>query len=304
MTHQFIDTATHDLLELLADIIIEQEQYTKKITAQAQKSFLRLYNIGWIGFLICFIVTLLLATLIKVVFHYNSTDNITENNTDNIIRLLITIALAIVLGAMITFISAPTVIGVGSFFEHYKQPKQNLLNVIKEDTIFLQPEDERFIKIKASSYQTIESASKSLKMSIEVMQNREKLLDSFAPILPIAFVVVIYIILGVDIQNYKSPIAPAGSSAVISLIIIFWIKRELQVQIIRMKKCLFILEQVQAIAAKSEVNQNSEQLKKNNKAASLMSKLKDIIINNAPEDFAANHDLYISGEKQIESDIH
>ncbi len=39
--------------------------------------------------------------------------------------------------------------------------------------------------------------------------------------------------------------------------------------------------------------------KKNNKKQSFMSKLKSIKIN-APEDFAANLDLYMSGEKRVE----
>jgi hypothetical protein len=34
-----------------------------------------------------------------------------------------------------------------------------------------------------------------------------------------------------------------------------------------------------------------------------MSRLRNISIE-GPEDFAANHDLYISGEKRIEPDIH
>ncbi len=44
------------------------------------------------------------------------------------------------------------------------------------------------------------------------------------------------------------------------------------------------------------------QSKVHQKKPSFMSKLKQIKIN-APEDFAANIDLYLSGEKSVESDI-
>ena len=40
-----------------------------------------------------------------------------------------------------------------------------------------------------------------------------------------------------------------------------------------------------------------------NKKQSFMSKLKTIKID-APEDFANNIDLYISGEKRVEQDVH
>jgi hypothetical protein len=42
---------------------------------------------------------------------------------------------------------------------------------------------------------------------------------------------------------------------------------------------------------------------KNGKKKSFMSKLKSVKID-APEDFAANLDLYMSGEKRVEPDLH
>lgn len=48
---------------------------------------------------------------------------------------------------------------------------------------------------------------------------------------------------------------------------------------------------------------NFAQSKQNGKKHSLMSKLKSIKIE-APEDFAANLDLYLSGEKRVEPDLH
>lgn len=48
---------------------------------------------------------------------------------------------------------------------------------------------------------------------------------------------------------------------------------------------------------------NFAQSKQNGKKQSLMSKLKSIKIE-APEDFAANLDLYLSGEKRVEPDLH
>ncbi len=52
----------------------------------------------------------------------------------------------------------------------------------------------------------------------------------------------------------------------------------------------------------SESNMDSNKKQRDHKP-SLMSRLRNISIE-GPEDFAANHDLYISGEKRIEPDIH
>lgn len=75
-----------------------------------------------------------------------------------------------------------------------------------------------------------------------------------------------------------------------------------QPQIVKIKKCLFLLEQAQSILNNIETNKNATQSKHDGKKPSLMSRLRNISIE-GPEDFAVNHDLYISGEKRIEPDL-
>lgn len=67
-------------------------------------------------------------------------------------------------------------------------------------------------------------------------------------------------------------------------------------------KCLYFLEKAQNIESNVEVSHSWLETKKSNRKQSLMTQLKNIKID-GPEDFAANLDLYLSGEKRIEPDI-
>ena len=75
-----------------------------------------------------------------------------------------------------------------------------------------------------------------------------------------------------------------------------------QHNISRCNKCISVLKKAQIKIDKSKENKNLAQIKQHDKKPSLLSRLQSISIE-GPEDFAANHDMYISGEKRIEPDI-
>ncbi len=99
----------------------------------------------------------------------------------------------------------------------------------------------------------MESVKTDLKLEIDIIQSKEKILDSLVPLLAVVVVVVILFILGTNIQDVKSPVTPAGIGAVTpALLFQFLYKRQLQNEIINLKMCITILEQAQALANNTE----------------------------------------------------
>ena len=93
----------------------------------------------------------------------------------------------------------------------------------------------------------------------------------------------------------------AAVGAGFNLIYRLIIESGLQFQIVKLKDCICLLQQAQLLIDDFKDNE-IEQSKRGNKKPSLLKRLQNISIE-GPEDFAANHDMYISGEKRIEPDI-
>ncbi len=133
------------------------------------------------------------------------------------------------------------------------------------------------------------------------------------PILAFVFVVfciyILNVVLGVDAKLvlgnnlfYGTITGISGLIALCLLILKFLHESKYESQITNYNKCISFLEKAQTIANNLEVSNNFLQPKQHGKKQSLMAKLKSIRID-APEDFATNLELYVSGEKRAESDL-
>lgn len=162
--------------------------------------------------------------------------------------------------------------------------------------------------IKVTHLNTLKLAEQKFKYLIEERQARAKITSSLLPILALVIVSIYIFVYGIPIDfvaefsRYSTGIALLSAVlAIIRAILEFMFESESQLQIIKFKQCLSLLEQAQVITKNIEVT-NVVQSKQSNSKQSFMSKLKSIKIN-APEDFATNIDQYVSGEKRIEPDI-
>lgn len=162
--------------------------------------------------------------------------------------------------------------------------------------------------ISTSALKYVESRFKLL---IETSQQKEKVSASFLPILAILAVVLFIWSFGIPIQKLKNLLygAISGVSGAVVILLVFQFLFSLDSQdLVIYKRCLAILQQAQVIANdassdKIEADKKVIQPKQQGEGESLMSKLRNIKID-GPEDFAANVDLYLSGEKHSDKNFH
>ena len=162
--------------------------------------------------------------------------------------------------------------------------------------------------VKVTHLTTLKLVEQKFKYLIEERQARAKITSSLLPILALVIVSIYIFVYGIPIDfvaefsRYSTGIALLSAVlAIIRAILEFMFESESQLQIIKFKQCLSLLEQAQVVTKNIEVT-NVAQSKQSNSKQSFMSKLKSIKIN-APEDFATNIDQYVSGEKRVEPDI-
>lgn len=156
------------------------------------------------------------------------------------------------MGASLVSILIPLLVGVDVFYKESKESTQNLLKSIEKDNIFIHKSAKKISKFIGINIQTLESVKTNFKLEIDIIQSKEKIIDSLAPLLAILFAALVIFFLGINIQDIKSPLTPAGVGAVTPLIFQFLYKRQLQDEIINLKKCIAIIEQAQALANNTE----------------------------------------------------
>lgn len=149
---------------------------------------------------------------------------------------------------------------------------------------------------------------------IEKRENRANATQKFAKIFAVLIVVMIIVIwfpsnlltkliTSGDVRVWSGILALLSAAvAGVALIFELFLASTIEFQIIKLKRCLYLLEQAQLIINDLENNKKTTQSQQLNTKHSLMSKLKNIKVD-GPDDFAANLDLYLSGDKRIEPDI-
>lgn len=127
-----------------------------------------------------------------------------------------------------------------------------------------------------------------------------------SPILAILIVIFTINNFGLPVQSLGNNFlygAVSGVPSFIALVLAvlnFYREFLLQPNIARCNQCISVLRKAQIITDESETNKSIS--KSNNNKPNLLARLQNISIE-GPEDFADNHDLYISGEKRIEADL-
>jgi len=170
--------------------------------------------------------------------------------------------------------------------------------------------------IKAANFKKdiLEVVKVKISSSIEEIKDRTEITYKFIKILSIFIIaIIIYgwipsdlllkIINSTDIKLWTGILALL--SALLTGIVLVWelhFALDFQVEINKLKKCLYLLEQAKLLIDNVGFNKDIMPIKQRANKQSLMSQLKNIKID-GPEDFAENIDLYLSGEKRIETDI-
>ncbi len=186
------------------------------------------------------------------IFFYLLSDN-KDNFAESIEGVLIVLFIFFLLGAFGIFILIPVIVGIDVLYKDSKESTHNLLNRIGRDNIFIQGSAKKISKFIGINISTLEFVKTDLKLETDIIQSKEKILDSLVPLLAVVVVVVIVFILGINIQDIKSPVTSAGIAAgTPPLIFQFFYKRRLQNEIINLKMCITILEQAQALANNTE----------------------------------------------------
>ncbi len=170
--------------------------------------------------------------------------------------------------------------------------------------------------VKETNYQKeiLEYVEKKINCKLEVIQDREELSHSLIQLCSVISIgILIYILVPQEFEKLvfsrdikTLPVVLTVLTALgagFNLMYRFIIEESIKVQIIKLKNCIWLLQQAQLLIGYFKENNKFEQSKRKDSKPSLMSRLRNISIE-GPEDFAANHDLYISGEKRIEPDIH
>lgn len=157
---------------------------------------------------------------------------------------------------------------------------------------------------KIASQLTLKFTEIKLKSLVEQTQVRERATSNFVPILAIFFVALWISIMGTPSNNlgYGLVAGVSGLVGLTSLVLKSIFESDLQSQVMKYKRYLSFIEQAQLVAANTEASRDTSQADQQKKKHSLMSKLKSIKID-GPEDFAINLDLYLSGEKRVETDL-
>ena len=170
--------------------------------------------------------------------------------------------------------------------------------------------------VKETNYQKeiLEYVEKKINRKLEIIQDREKsshTLIQLCSVISLGILICILVpqefeklVFSKDIKTLPVVLTVLTAlGAGFNLMYRFIIEENIKVQIIKLKNCICLLQQAQLLIGYFKENNKVEQSKKKDNKPSLMSRLRNISIE-GPEDFAANHDLYISGEKRIEIDIH
>lgn len=170
--------------------------------------------------------------------------------------------------------------------------------------------------VKETNYQKeiLEYVEKKINRKLEIIQDREKsshTLIQFCSVISIGILICILVpqefeklVFSRDLKTWSVVLTVLTAlGAGFNLMYRFIIEENIKGQIIKLKNCICLLQQAQLLIGHFKENNKVEQSKKKDNKPSLMSRLRNISIE-GPEDFAANHDLYISGEKRIEIDIH
>lgn len=243
MNKQIIETEAHNLFELLKCIVLE-EQSREKVINQNTLKFNRSYRISLAqSFVFLFLLLLFSKILLDIKYSFSG----------NIVDALVIVFIFFLLGAFGLSILIPVIVGIDALYKDSKELTHNLLNRIERDNIFIQNSAKKISKFIGINISTLESVKTDLKLEIDIIQSKEKIIDSLVPLLAVVVVVVIVFILGTNIQDVKSPVTPAGIGAVTPpLIFQFLYKRQLQNEIINLKMCVTILEQAQALANNTE----------------------------------------------------
>lgn len=243
MTKQIIETEAHNLFELLKNIVVEQ-QSREKIITQNTLRVNRSYRISLVGTFVCLLLFLFYLKLLS--------DN-KDSFSESIEGVLIVLFMFFLLGAFGLFILIPVIVGIDVLYKDSKESTQNLLNRIERDNLFIQGSAKKISKFIGLNLSTLEFVKTDLKLEIDIIQSKEKILDSLVPLLAVVVVVVIVFILGINTQDVKSPVTSVGIAAgTPPLIFQFFYKRRLQNEIINLKMCITILEQAQALANNTE----------------------------------------------------
>jgi len=173
---------------------------------------------------------------------------------------------------------------------------------------------EDLIKQSNSKKEVLEYVKTKIVFLIEKRQDRanttQLLVKIFAALIVVMTIVIFFssnllikVITSGDVGVWSGRLA-LFSAAVAGITLIFelFLASTRDFQIIKLKRCLYLLEQAQLIINNVENNKKTTQSQQLNTEHSLISKLKNIKID-GPDDFAANLDLYLSGDKRIEPDI-
>lgn len=157
--------------------------------------------------------------------------------------------------------------------------------------------------------ETLETVEQDFEDEIKRVQASKEIISVLSPILAILIVVFTINNFGLQVQSLRNNflyVAVSGVSGFVALVLaVINLYREflLQPNISKCNKCISVIKKAQIVINKSENNKKLSQIKQHGKKLSLLSRLQKIKTEGS-EDFAANYDRYITGEKRIEPDLH
>lgn len=198
---------------------------------------------------------------------------------------------------------------------HLKSPQKHLEDEFVVAMNEAEVDDWQLVEavVKEANHQKeiLEYVEKKINRKLEVIQDREKLSTTVLQACSIFSIGIVILILfpqefqklleSKDVKLWSGVLALITAvGAGLNLVYRIITESGLKFQIVKLKDCICILQQAQLMIDKVKKTQH-EQSKRGNKKPSLLKRLQNISIE-GPEDFAANHDMYISGER-IEPDI-
>lgn len=285
------------IFEDLLNFIIWEKDYLSK-TAKLQRNFSKIewqkrFGIGFLFLFLCATVLLLGSKQIILSRNIDTTEILGWT-----VLTLYSISLIFLVLFIIALIKKP---------KNFKNSTYDFFNRIKNKSITL---DKEIVSKLGNSYhqESLKSVEQDFEDETKRLQASKEIIAVLSPILASLIVVFTIFNFGIPEQLLKTSFvygAVSGVPGFIALVLAvlnFYREFLLQPNITRCNKCISILKKAQIVIDKSEDSNNLEQPKRGNKKPSLLKRLQNISIE-GPEDFAANHDMYISGEKRIEPDI-
>lgn len=243
MNQYLNDKYLRNILELLGYLLEAEEQQIKKnLILHELSGITKWERIGYIGFLVFLLAfTAILSFLAR---NYNDLSKQTINFWGNILLILLTFS----------FLSLMTsVVSLGiKIWKTSRESTSKYIKRIGEDALFARSASIKITKIIGTNNQSLEYIKINFKYLIDEIESREKIMESFAPVLSIIVVVAYTNILGISIDKLNLPYISGGGAVIVLItqLIQFMSKLMTRTQIIKLKRSLSILEQAQITAPK------------------------------------------------------